>query len=240
MVELMQNYTETETEQTDKQESNISLLSKKNEYDQSKNPEQINILVCLLKEYTDKKMRISSAIRTCYYQIYAIQLVGLCTALLFYRFYRLSLGTLAKASSINSVFIITFTIFMLSLCLYIMSSGFRKFVVFSKSFQRNYVVFCSILFSVSFMLLIQILGESSYASFSIIVTLFLTLFIVNRLGNMWSEIKVIDYNLSKVIRAASQVREHIASGFGTRVELEVRLTEAENALENFKSNPKYS
>jgi hypothetical protein len=238
VVELMQNY--TETEHIDNQETNISLVGKKNEYDQSRNPEQINILVCLLKEYTNKKTRISSAIRTSYYQIYGIQLVGLCTALLFYRFYRFSLGTSAKVSSINSIFIIVFTIFMLSLCLYFMSSGFKKIIVFSKSFQRNYVVFCSILFSISFMLLIQILGESSYASFSIIVTLFLTLFIVSRLGNMWSEVRVIDYNLSKVIRAASQVREHIASGFGTRVELEVRLTEAEDALENPRLNSKYS
>jgi hypothetical protein len=57
---------------------------------------------------------------------------------------------------------------------------------------------------------------------------------------MWSEVKVIDYNLSKIIRATSQVREHVASGFGTRVELEVRLTEAEDALENPRLHSKYS
>jgi hypothetical protein len=236
MVKAMQKYTESDYTDT----PIIPLSAIKNEYDQSKNPEQINILVCLLKEYTLKKTKVSSAIHTSYYQIYGIQLVGLCISLLFYRSHRLSLSTSVKIDSINSLFIIIFTTLMFFLSLYFMSSGFKKFIVFPKSFQKKYVVLCSVLFSISFMLLIQILGESSYVKISIIFTLFMTILVLNRIGNMWTEVKVIDYNLSKVIRATSQVREHVASGFGTRVELEVRLREAEDALENPRRHFNYS
>jgi hypothetical protein len=45
---------------------------------------------------------------------------------------------------------------------------------------------------------------------------------------MRSEAKVIECNLLKTVKAVFQAREYITSGFGTRVELEVRLIEAED------------
>jgi hypothetical protein len=44
--------------------------------------------------------------------------------------------------------------------------------------------------------------------------------------------EMIDRNLAKIIRTTSQAEEHVHSGFGKKLELDVRLTEAENALKN--------
>lgn len=71
-----------------------------------------------------------------------------------------------------------------------------------------------------------------YASMLILITFILTFVFIRRLQNMYSEMKVIDYNLAKVIRSTSQFREHIASVFVTKIKLEVTLTTAEDALEN--------
>ncbi len=60
----------------------------------------------------------------------------------------------------------------------------------------------------------------------------LLVFLLKKLKDAYHNKEIVDRNLAKIIRTTSQAGEHVHSGFGKKLELDVRLTEAENALEN--------
>lgn len=221
---LMQDYTEAE--------KNIAFIGVKNERNESKELHNANAFISLLKDCTKEKVRIIKEIRNSHYQLYTVFLVGLSTAMLFYHSYRLSLVQPIQLTWAHLLLSVTFIILILSLPFLYLPTKEKGFLAVSKRFRNRLIIFCWLVFAMCFISFLTILGSSMYASLSIIITFVSAYLLIKRLQRMYSEMKVIDYNLAKVIRSTSQFREHVATVFVTKVKLEVTLTTAEDALEN--------
>ncbi len=191
-----------------------------------------NAFISLLKDCTKEKIRITKEIRNSHYQLYTILLTGLFTAILSYNFYRSSLSRPIQLTSAHLLFSVALVILLFSFPLLYLPTKPKSFLAVSNHFRKRLVIFCWSVFGMCFLSFLTILGSSMYASMLILITFILTFVFIRRLQNMYSEMKVIDYNLAKVIRSTSQFREHIASVFVTKIKLEVTLTTAEDALEN--------
>lgn len=57
--------------------------------------------------------------------------------------------------------------------------------------------------------------------------------IMNRVALLRRDANVLSVKLEKIIRAASQAQEHVLSNFVSRIELDLRLSDAELALEHY-------
>jgi hypothetical protein len=220
----MQDYTEAE--------KNITFIGVKNEHNESNELQNANAFISLLKDCTKEKIRITKEIRNSHYQLYIILLVGLFAAMLFYHSYRLSLIRPIQLTSAHLLFLVTSIVLMLSLPSLYLPTKEKGFLAVSKRLRTRLIIFFWFVFFMCFLSFLTILGSSTYASLSIAITFILACLLIKRLQRMFSEMKVVDYNLAKVIRSTSQFREHIASKFVIKVKLEVALTTAEDLLEN--------
>ena len=220
----MQDYTEAE--------KNVTFIGVKNERNESSELHNANAFIFLLKDCTKEKIRITREIRSSHYQLYTVFLVGLFTAMLFYHSYRLSLAKPIQLTSAHLLLSVTSIILTLSLPFLYLPTKEKGFLAVSKRFRNRLIIFCWVVFMACFLSFLAILGSSIYASLSVLVAFILACVLIKRLQRMYNEMKVVDYNLAKVIRSTSQFREHVASVFVTKVKLEVALTTAEDALEN--------
>jgi FlaA1/EpsC-like NDP-sugar epimerase len=207
-------------------ESNITFINAKNESIQSND---INVVILLLKECTEEKKYISNASRSVFYQLYVNQLTGFTTSLLFYHLFSVKL---TKLNFEHFLILVTSPMLLLCLSLWVLITNIRKNKLISASVKKKFALFSYSIFSVFLVSLFSVLQSSTYSSLSMIVMLVLDLILIKRFQNLVSATKVIDRNLEKIVRAASQAREHMAIGFGTKAELDIRLTRAEDALEN--------
>jgi hypothetical protein len=220
----MQDYTEAE--------KNIAFIGVKNERNESKELHNANAFISLLKDCTKEKIRIIKEIRNSHYQLYMVLLVGLFSSMLFYHSYRLSLAKPIQLTSVHLLFLVTSIVLSLSLPFLYLPTKEKGFLAISKRFRNRLIFFCWLVFVICFLSFLSILQSSEYASVSIMITFILTYLLVRRLERMYGEMKIIDYNLAKVIRSTSQFREHVATVFVTKVKLEVTLTTAEDVLEH--------
>jgi hypothetical protein len=219
----MQDYIEDKRTEV---ESNIAFINPRNESDQRND---INIIVALLKECIQKKEGISKASRLIMYQLYGNQLIGFSTSMWLYYFFA---ARAATATFEQLILLITSLILLFCLSLWVVVKNIIKDSWISVSIRKKFAFFFYVMFSVFFVSFISILQSSVYSSFPIIIMFAIDLVLIKRFQNLTSETKIINRNLEKIIRMASQIREHVDIGFGTKAELEVRLTIAEDVLEN--------
>jgi hypothetical protein len=207
--------------------------------------DELNTLIYLLKEYTKKKLNSSSSLLLSHYQLYLVLFIGACTLMFFYSeshpfFYSSIVGWAYLTSVFLSVFFCLNTLMN--------NPWIDKFIdKFNAYFDRKKkaniwygVLFSLLSFSIASILVLAIFVLSvmliGFISSKIIVPTcivgILILLTLKRLKDKHHSKNVIDQNLAKIIRVSSQAREHVYSGFGKKVELDVRLTEAEDALKN--------
>lgn len=79
----------------------------------------------------------------------------------------------------------------------------------------------------------QLLGSFLFLTLILIVLMF-AINELQRLALLKREAKATSYKLGKIIRAASQIEEHAISNFVKRIELDLRLADAESALEHYQ------
>jgi hypothetical protein len=155
--------------------------------------DELNILIYLLREYTNKKMDNSAALLRLCHQIYLV-LFGVVSLFVFFYFYRSYALGFENSSSVD----------------------YGDDVIKS---PVSIIAYIFLLLPSHIFLLISVVSLWTLHTFM-------------RLKHVYQNKKIIDQNLAEIIRTTSQAREHVYTGFGKKVELEVRLIEAEDALEN--------
>jgi hypothetical protein len=209
--------------------------------------DELNTLIYLLKEYTKKKLNNSNSLLVSYYQLYLIIFMGACALMFFYFQNHTSFH-----SNVNSIGWMCLILISLSMIfwfnviirrVWVDNFTYKFNTCFSLKISSNVwhdVLSSLFTFLVTLLLTLPPTGLSvlliGYIPSSIIVPTcivgLLILLTLKRLRDKYHDKSIIDQNLAKIIRVSSQAREHVYSGFGKKVELDVRLTEAEDALKN--------
>jgi hypothetical protein len=230
----MQDYTDSERIE---KESNIAFIAAKNTQSEAKEFHHTNILISLLKECTKEKLLNSRSIRRLHYQIFLVQSIGFSFVLISNYFISNYLNQLisvnVRISLMSLAIVSSFTILDLffsptALSIKLLYNG--RFVAILSLVSQG--VSFLIILTICFITILENSWVNIYHSLSIIIIFLLTFVLVGKLKNMRSRLRVVDSNLAKAIRTASQYREHIASNFIVKTKLEIALKTAEDALEN--------
>jgi hypothetical protein len=231
----MQDYTDSERIE---KENNIAFIAAKNTQSEIKEFHHTNILISLLKECTKEKLLNSRSIRRLHYQIFLVQSIGFSFVLISNYFISNYLNQLisvnVKISLMSLAIVSSFTILDLffsptALSIKLLYNG--RFVAILSLVSQG-VNFLVIILTICSITILENSWVNIYHSLSIIIIFLLTFVLVGKLKNMRSRLRVVDSNLAKAIRTASQYREHIASNFIVKTKLEIALKTAEDALEN--------